>query len=445
MPSEQSYFEWAAELFERSQIFDKPEALKGVRVLELTTLILGPSTADFLGEFGAEVIKVELPPGGDTMRYVSPRGTFWKNASLGFFPENHSKHHVAIDLHKEEGKALFTRLAARADVMVENFRAGTLDSWGIGYRDLSAVNPRLVYVANSGFGQWGPFSHGRASYDAVAQTVSGMIGITGFPGRPPITCGIFIGDWFGALMAATAALIALHHRRRTGEGQFIDYAQSEGLIRSLDWTWLYAGLTGREREPIGNQDRALGAADIVRCRDGFAAVVAVTDAEFRGLCHAMGTPALADDPRYSTLAARLEPAHGAAILRQVAEWAADLGRADVEALGEKHGFAAARVATSRDRYEDAHLRARAAVWDHEDGLYGDMVEQGPAPKLSATPGRIRWAARPVGWHNEHVFRTVLGLSPSEIQELTAKGVIGRWAERVGAKPPDGVAADGRIA
>ena len=125
------------------------------------------------------------------MRYVSPRGTFWKNASLGFFPENHSKHHVAIDLHKEEGKALFKRLAARADVMVENFRAGTLDGWGIGYRDLSAVNPRLVYVANSGFGQWGPFSHGRASYDAVAQTVSGMIGITGFPGRPPITCGIF--------------------------------------------------------------------------------------------------------------------------------------------------------------------------------------------------------------------------------------------------------------
>jgi crotonobetainyl-CoA:carnitine CoA-transferase CaiB-like acyl-CoA transferase len=444
MSSEPSYFEWAAGLFERSRIFDKPEALKGIRVLELTTLILGPSTADFLGEFGAEVIKVELPPGGDTMRYVTPRGTFWKNASLGFFPENHSKHHVGIDLHKEEGKALFKRLAARADVMVENFRAGTLDGWGIGYRDLSAINPRLIYLANSGFGQWGPFSHGRASYDAVAQTVSGMIGITGFPGRPPITCGIFIGDWFGALMAATAALIALHHRRRTGEGQFVDYAQSEGLIRSLDWTWLHAGLTGENRQAIGNRDRALGAVDIVRCRDGFVAVAAVTDVEFRGLCQAMDTPALADDPRYATLAARLEPAHGDAIRRKLLEWAADLGRADIEQLGEKHGFAAARVATARDRYEDQHLRARGAVWDYEDGLYGEMVEQGPAPKLSATPGRIRWAARPVGWHNEQVFRTVLGLSPSEIQALAAQGVIGRWAERVGAKPPDGVTADGRI-
>jgi crotonobetainyl-CoA:carnitine CoA-transferase CaiB-like acyl-CoA transferase len=444
-PDDHDYFRWTAELFDRTKIFDKPEALKGVRVLELTTLILGPATADFLGEFGAEVIKVELPPAGDTMRYVTPRGTFWKNASLGFFPQSHSKYHVGIDLHKEEGKALFKQLAARADIVVENFRAGTLDRWGIGYRDLSALNPRLVYVANSGFGQWGPFALGRASYDAVAQTVSGMIGITGFPGRPPITCGIFIGDWFGALMAATAALVALHHRRRTGQGQLIDYAQSEGLIRSLDWTWLLAGLTGENRGPAGNRDRALGASDIVPCRDGFVGIAAVTDDEFRGLCQAMEAPGLADDPRFATLAARLEPAHAAAVLERVRGWAAERTRTDLEALAEKHGFAAARVATARDRYEDPHLRARGAVWDYEDGLYGDMVEQGPAPKLSATPGRIRWAARPVGWHNEHVFRTILGLSPSEIQALQAQGVVGRWGERVGAKPPDGATADGRIA
>lgn len=430
------YFQWAAGVFDRGQIFDKPEALRGIRVLELTTLILGPATADFLGEFGAEVIKVELPPAGDTMRYVTPRGMFWKNASLGFFPQSHSKYHVGIDLHKEEGKALFRQLAARSDILVENFRAGTLDRWGIGYRDLSALNPRLIYVANSGFGQWGPFSVGRASYDAVAQTVSGMIGITGFPGRPPIPCGIFIGDWFGALMSATAALVALHHRERTGEGQLIDYAQSEGLIRALDWTWVYAGLTGRNREPAGNRDPALGAADIVRCRDGFVAVAAVTDEEFRGLCAALGVPEWAEDPRFATLEARLEPAHQEAILERVRAWAADLERADVEGLAEKHGFAAARVANAVDRYGDPHLRARAAVWDYEDPLYGPMVEQGPGPKLSATPGRLRWAARPVGWHNDYVFRTVLGLSPSEVRDLEARGVVGRWAERPGARPPD---------
>lgn len=439
--AEDSYFRWTAELFDRQKIFDKPEALDGIRVLELTTLILGPATADFLGEFGAEVIKVELPPAGDTMRYVTPRGTFWKNASLGFFPQNHSKYHVGIDLHKDEGKTLFKQLAARADIFVENFRAGTLDRWGIGYRALSALNPRLIYVANSGFGQWGPFSLGRASYDAVAQTVSGLIGITGFPGRPPITCGIFIGDWFGAMMAATAALVALHDRRRTGEGQLIDYAQSEGLIRSLDWTWILAGLTGENRGPLGNRDRALGAADIVRCRDGFVAIAAVTDAEFRGLCEAMGTPALADDRQFATLAARLEPSAAEAILARARAWAGDLGRADLEALGEKHGFAAARVASAADRYDDPHLRARGAVWEYEDPLYGPMVEQGPAPKLSATPGRIRWAARPVGWHNEQVLRTILGLAPSEIQALESQGVVGRWADRMGAKPPNGAMPD----
>jgi crotonobetainyl-CoA:carnitine CoA-transferase CaiB-like acyl-CoA transferase len=441
MPDEE-YFRWTAALFDRARIFDKPEALRGVRVLELTTLILGPTTADFLGEFGAEVIKVELPPGGDTMRYVTPRGTFWKNASLGFFPESHSKYHVAIDLHKEDGRALFKQLAARADIMVENFRAGTLDRWGIGYRDLSAANPRLIYVANSGFGQWGPFSVGRASYDGVAQVVSGMAGITGFPGRPPLLCGIFVGDWFGGLLAATAALVALHHRRRTGEGQLIDYAQSEGLIRALDWTWVLAGLTGESRGPAGNRDRALGAADIVRCRDGFVAVAAVTDAEFRGLATAMGAPALAEDPRFATLAARLEPAHAEAVLARVREWAADLTRADLEALAEKHGFAAARVATAADRYHDPHLRARGATWEYEDPTYGPMVEQGPAPKLSATPGRIRWAAQPVGWHNDHVFRTILGLSAAEVRDLEARGVVGRWADRVGAKPPDGVRPEG---
>jgi crotonobetainyl-CoA:carnitine CoA-transferase CaiB-like acyl-CoA transferase len=245
-------------------------------------------------------------------------------------------------------------------------------------------------------------------------------------------------------MSATATLVALHHRERTGQGQFIDYAQSEGLIRSLDWTWVAAGLADENRGPAGNRDRALGASDIVRCRDGFVAIAAVTDPEFRGLAAAMGQPDLADDPRYATLAARLEPAHQAALLERVRGFAKDLGRADLEALGEKHGFAAARVATAKDRYDDAHLQARGSVWAYEDPLYGPMVEQGPAPKLSATPGRIRWAARPVGWHNEHVLRTVLGLAPAEIQALVAQGAVGRWADRMGAKPPDGVDTPGAV-
>ena len=433
--SPQSYFDWTAQLFDRSKIFDKPEALRGIRVLELTTLVLGPTTADFLGELGAEVIKVELPPGGDTMRYVTPEATYWQNASLGFFPENHSKYHIGIDLHAEEGKTLFRQLAGRSDIMVENFRAGTLDTWGIGYRQMKEVNPRLIYVADSGFGQWGPFSQGRASYDAVAQTVSGMIGITGFPGRPPILCGIFIGDWFGGLMAATAALVALHHRHRTGEGQLIDFAQSEGLIRTLDWTWVRQGLGGRDREPEGNRDRALVPADIFPCRDGYVAVAAARDAEFKGLCAAMGDEGLARDPRYATLGARQRPEHMSTLLDRIRGWAGKLARAEVEAAAARHGFAATRVATAKDKHDDDHLRARGSVWEYEDPLYGKMVEQGPAAKLSETPARIKWAAKPVGWHNHDVLTRLLGLSPGRIRALEGNKVIGQWADRPGAKPP----------
>lgn len=432
----ESYFDYTRRLFDPNSIFDKPEALGGIRVLELTTLILGPTTADFLGEFGAEVVKVELPPGGDTMRYVTPEGTFWQNASLGFFPENHSKYHVGIDLHHPEGKELFRRLAAKSDILVENFRAGTLDRWEIGYRQLKEVNPRLIYVADSGFGQWGPSSVGRASYDAVAQTVSGMIGITGFPGRPPILCGIFIGDWFGGLMAATATLVALHHRNKTGEGQFIDLAQSEGLIRSLDWTWVRHGLTGRDRGPAGNIDEALVPAGIFSCRDGFVAIAAPRDHEFQGLCRAMGEPDLCQDPRFKTLESRQIPANRDALLERVSSWAGALTREEVERLAGAHGYAATRVATAEDKYNDDHLRSRAAVWEHEDPLYGKMVEPGPGPKLSETPGRIRWAAKPVAWHNEEILYRLLGLAPSRIKELEAKKIVGRWADRPGAKPPD---------
>ncbi|MBI4638832.1 MAG: CoA transferase [Candidatus Rokubacteria bacterium] len=429
------YFEWTRQLFDRAQVFDKPEALRGIRVLELTTLVLGPSTVDFLGEYGAEVIKVELPPGGDTMRYVTPEGTFWRNASLGFFPENHSKYHVGIDLHSDDGKALFIQLAAKSDIMIENFRAGTLDAWGIGYRQIREVNPRIIYVADSGFGQWGPFAQGRPSYDAVAQTVSGMIGITGFPGRPPLLCGIFIGDWFGGLMGSMGALVALQHRQRTGEGQFVDFAQSEGLIRTLDWTWVRAGLTGRERDPAGNRDEAIGVGDIFPCRDGYVAVAAGRDTEFCGLCEAMGEPGLAQDPRYRTLEARQKPENARALLDRVRAWGGKLARAEVEAAAARFGFAAARVVNSKDKYEDDHLRARGSVWEYDDPLYGRMVEQGPGPKLSATPARIKWAGKPVGWHNEEIFVRLLGLAPSRIKELQERKVIGEWADRPGAKPP----------
>ena len=440
----ESYFDYTDQLFDRARVFAKPEALEGLRVVEVATLIMGPSNANYLAEFGAEVIKVELPGVGDTMRYVITDGRPWRNANPAFFPQNRSKYHVGLDIRTPEGQELLRALAAKSDFLVENLRAGTMEEWGLGWRQLSALNPRLIYMADSGFGQWGPFSQGRASYDGVAQVVSGLAEITGFPGRPPTKVGVWLGDYLGALLAAIAGLAALEHREATGRGQFIDLAQTEGLIRVMDWTWLYHHLTGRDRPRAGNRDLAISPSGIFRVKDGFCAIAAGLDEEFRGLCHAMGRPELAADPRFKTLQARLDPNHNEELSRLISEWVAGQTQAELDHSGVQHGFASAPVMNAEAIYHDEHYRRRGTVWAFEDPLYGEIVDHGPVPKLSETPGRIKWAAKPVGWHNEYVLRTILGLTSAEIQELEEKKVIGQWGPRPGAKPPDDWQGEGRV-
>ncbi|GAB4366632.1 MAG: CoA transferase [Deltaproteobacteria bacterium] len=423
------------EAFSRSGIPEKPEALSGIRVIELATRIFGPATTDYLGEFGAEVIKVELPPKGDLMRYVAPEGFFWKEVSPAFLALNRNKLHVTIDVRIPEGKELFLRLTEISDVVVENLRAGTMDRWGLGYRHLRERNPRIVYCANSGFGQWGPYSKGRASYDATAQAVSGMSAITGFPERPPVKAGFWVGDYTGSLHAAIAILAALLARKTTGEGQLIDLSQAEALIRSLDWTWLFAQRTGRDRARTGNLDPSMPPSGIYRCADGFVAVSVRDEREREALARAMGgAPGDRRGDRGAPGSAR-DPSP-----ERVAAFAVRHSREEILRLSETAGFSAAPVVGGADHYRDPHLRARGTVWELDDPLYGRIDEYGPVPKLSASPGRLRWTAKPVGWHNERVFSGLLGLSEGEMEELTRKGVIGSWADLPGARPPRGKSA-----
>ncbi len=431
----QSYFDWSDEEFAVAKIFGKPEALKGVRALELCTRVFGPVTADLLADFGAEVIKIELPGVGDLMRYVAPRGFYWQNISPAFTHMNHNKYHVAIDIRTPEGGELLRALVAKSDVLIENFRAGSMDRWGVGYRNLSAVNPALIYQANSGFGQWSKYKD-RPSYDATSQAMSGFSAITGFPGRTPLKTGIWIGDCTGALFSAIAILAALHHRRKTGQGQLLDVSQAEGLIRILDWTWLFQTFTNKERPLYGNRDVACSPSGVFRSKDGFIALAALNDKQFAGLCQAMGQAELVKDQRFSTVSARLAADHNLALYRIVADWAKTQDTEEIEKLADSLGFAAHRVASARDHYQDEHLRRRGAVCEFDDPLYGKVVEYGPGPKLSASPGRMRWIAKPVGFHNAYVFRSLLNLSQVRMQELTEKKVIGGWADRIGAKPPD---------
>jgi crotonobetainyl-CoA:carnitine CoA-transferase CaiB-like acyl-CoA transferase len=436
------YFQWTQQLFDPAGAFRKPEALRGIRVIDLGTIFLGPSTVSYLAELGAEAIKVELPGIGDPLRAIGP--IYHRNMSLFMLSEPRNKHFLGLDVRKPRGAELFQRLAAKCDVLVENFRAGTLDEWGIGYRRLREINPRLIYSANNGFGQWGAFAEsGRASYDAVAQAESGMAAITGFPGRPPLKSGGYVGDYLGAAVSAAVILAALHWRDRTGEGQFIEFSQTEQFLRSLDWTWLAHRLAGLKRAQHGNRDVAISPGDIVPCGDGMVAVCAPTDAAFAALCRAMGRAELVQDSRYADAVSRAREENAAALLEVVRAWAAGKTRAQIEALAAEHGFSAARVANARDHVEDPHWRARGQVVRTDDPLYGEVWNYGSPPKLSATPARVKWVGKPIGMDNEYVLRDILGLTTAEIKDLEAEGVIGKWADRPGQKPPDDWAGEGR--
>jgi len=418
-------------ILDPNKISEKPEALEGIRVLELCNVVLGPALTDFLAEFGAEVIKVELPGIGDVMRTVTPGFFYYRNLSPGFEEQNHNKYHVAIDLRKNEGRELIYRIVRKCDVVADNYRPGTLDKWGIGYRQLSKIKPDIIYVACSGFGQWGRDAL-RVSYDAVAQAESGLMHITGFPGRPPIKSGAWILDFQTSITGAMAVVAALIYRKRTGKGQFIDVTQIESAIRMMDWTWVYIGLTGNDRDRVGNRDLAIVPSNVYRTKDGFVAIAAFTPEEFLGLCSAMGRE---DLKKYENPEDRLIPKVTEEIDLAISEWCKNLTSSEIEEVGERYGFPCSKVLSAEDIYYSEHFRARKTVWTLEDHLYGEVAEV-QAIKMSETPGRIKWVGRPVGFDNEHVFVRLLGMSVDEIKSLEEKGVIGKWSDRKGSSPPE---------
>lgn len=432
----EDYFKWAESVLDPSKTFEKPEALADIKIVELCTLILGPSLPSYLSELGATVFKVELPGMGDTMRSLTPFAKFFNGAALGWLKEARNKYHLAIDVRVPEGVDLFKELVKRSDVVVENLRAGTMDKWGIGYRQLREINPRIIYIALNGFGQWGPYLE-RPSYDAIAQSESGEAWISGFPDKLPMKAGIWLADYYGGLVGAIGVLAALAHRDRTGCGQYIEYSQAENLMRAMDWTWLYQHFTGKCRERYGNRDVSICPADIVPSKDGeMVAIGAATDKQFQGLCQALGKPELAQDPRFATHLDRLKEENAVELLSLIRNWVAGKTYAEIDQLAAQYGFGAQKVANGKDHFEDEHLRKRNFTYYVDDPIYGELYEEGIAPKLSETPGRIKWAGKPVGFDNEYVLKRFLGLKTKKIKYLKEKNIIGKWVDvPPGRKPP----------
>ena len=411
--------------------------LKGVRVLEVCTLLFGPSGPSFLAEMGAEVIKIELPPVGDVTRSLNPFGWFYKEQSPMFMHINPNKYYMALDLHIDIAQQIFKELAAKSDIIEFNLRPAVTNRWNIGYEDIKKVNPGIIYIEKNGFGQWGMYAEqDRPSNDGAAQALAGYAWISSFPGRPPLKQPIWICDYYGGLMGEVAVLAALHHRRKTGKGQFIEMSQIENIMRTMGWVWPYQQMTGKGVEPSGNRDQCICPADTFLCKDGLlAAIAAPAPDEFKGLCTAMGRPELAKDPRFKDHEIRLKEENALAILAIIAEWAKTQKADEIEALGKTHGFAATRLHNAVDMNKDPHRRERDFVKEIDDPMYGKYVEHEFPVMMSKTPPKIKWTVRPVGFDNDYIMRKILGRNQAQIDELYLHGVLGKWKDQQGRRPP----------
>lgn len=391
--------------------------LDGIRVLDVGTRIGAPFCAGLLGELGAEVIKVEQPGVGDFMRTIGP---FEDGYSLFWAVEGRGRRSVTCDLRQARGQELFRRLAAAADVLVENFRPGTMEGWGIGPDDL---DPRLVYVRISAFGQDGPYRD-RPGLDRVGIAIGGLLHVTGFPDRPPVRPGVTLSDYLTGAFAAEAALAALYERDAvgSGQGQVVDASLYGAVLRIAEWTVAAHDRTGTVRGRSGNRLPNSAPVDNYPAGDGeHVCIVAGSDANFRRLCAAMRRPDLLDDPRFATLADRA--AHADAINAIVAAWVAGRPAAEAEAVCLEAGVPVARAYTAAHIAADPHLAERGDLVTVDDPVLGPVRQQAPYPRLSRAPSPVPTGAPRLGEHNDEVWCGLVGLSPDELDAARRAGVV----------------------
>jgi crotonobetainyl-CoA:carnitine CoA-transferase CaiB-like acyl-CoA transferase len=398
-------------------------ALDSVRVLDLATYLAAPVCATLLGEFGAEVIKVEQPQVGDDLRRLGRAAGPDAGGSYWWFVESRNKKSITCNLRDAEGQALIRRLVSESHVLTENFRPGTLERWNLGWEALSAIRRSLVMVRISAFGQTGP-SRERPGFGRIAAAVGGLAYLSGYPDRPPVSPGTpTVPDYLAGVFGAVGALVALRHAERTGEGQVVDLALYEPVLRVLDDAIAVYGGTGHVRERIGSGTESAVPHNHFLTRDArWIAIACTNDRMFARLLQAMERTDLAGDPRMTTTPARL--AHRALVDELVAGWVAARDASDALAALEAAEVPSSLVASVRDLFEDAHVQARENIVSLALPLVGRLAMPGVVPRLTLTPGRIDAAgpARP-GEHNEEIYGGRLGLSREALARLAERGVI----------------------
>jgi formyl-CoA transferase len=395
--------------------------LAGIRVVEMGQLIAGPFCGQLLGDMGAEVIKIEPPGvqgkgGGDPMRDWG-RGDY----PLWWEVVARNKMAVSANLRDPEGQALARRLIATADILIENFRPGTLEKWGMSPAALHAENPRLIIVRVSGYGQTGPYSN-RAGFGGIGEAMGGWRAIVGDPDRPASRMGVSIGDSLAATYGCMGALAALRHRDQTGEGQVVDSSLYESVLQVMESLVSEYSASGYVRERSGSILPGIAPSNVYPTSDGEYLIGANQDTVFGRLCIAMGQPELAKDPRYVDHISRGR--NQAELDNLIGDWTRTLTIDEVEALMIEHGVPAGKLYRPQDMIDDPHFQAREALIDVPSERWGSVKMQNVFPKLSKTPGSVRRAApATIGQDNDQVYGDVLGLSADDVAELKARGII----------------------
>lgn len=392
-------------------------ALTGLRVVEMGQLIAGPFASKTLGDFGAEIIKIEPPGSGDPLRN-------WRmlkdGTSVWWQVQSRNKRSLALDLREPEGQAIARRLIAQADVLIENFRPGTLEGWGLSYEELARDNPGLVMLRISGYGQTGPYRD-LPGFGAIGEAMGGLRHLTGEPGRIPVRCGISIGDSLAALHGVIGVMMALHHRQaRGGKGQVIDVALSEAVLNITESLIPEYSAFGAVREPGGSALPGIAPSNAYRCRDGVVLVAGNGDSIFRRLMQLIGRDDLAQDPALAHNAGRV--ARVEEIDQAIEAWTVERAIDEVLPLLAEASVPAGRVYTARDIVEDAHFRAREMVVEQLTRDGDRLAVPGIVPKLLGTPGGLRRPAPALGEDTESILGE-LGFDAAAIQALRDRKVI----------------------
>jgi formyl-CoA transferase len=397
----------------------RPLPLRDVRVLELGQLLAGPFCGQLLGDFGAEVIKLEDPGRGDPMRQWGREKPYGK--SLWWPVVARNKKSVTCDLRVPEGQELARRLAIRSDVLLENFRPGTLERWGLAPEQLWEFNPRLIIVRVTGFGQTGPYAS-RAGFGSIGEAMGGIRYVTGDPDRPPSRAGISLGDALAATYACLGTLVALHERTLSGKGQLVDSAIYEAVLAMMESMLPEWQQAHYQRERTGTVLPNVAPSNVYPTADGETILIAANqDAVFTRLSAVMGRPELASDERYATHGAR--GANMAELDELIARWSALLPAEELLAALHEGGVPAGRIYQAKDMFDDPHFAAREAIVRVAHPDFGELAMQNVFPRLSASPGSVRGPGPALGEHNEEIYRGLLGLDDNEIKQLHSAGVI----------------------